>query len=355
MHRTKVLFVDSTGALIVSKFNIIYKVVDDNFELVCELPVSFVDRFLKHSKLYYRAKRLGVGASVEYDRAYYFSFDKKIYRYDLISKELTVDFIFEQGRGPLSFTVVKDLPGFLDGLYFGEYISNRSKRAVSIYFRDDSWHTIYNFNDGEINHVHSLVVDYYSSSIWILTGDFGDAAAIFNTKDGFTSVDVVVSGSQLFRSCVAFPTKRGLLYGTDSQIEPNSIRLLTKVGGKWKSVFLFDLNGSCIYGCELKNYYVFSTSTEPTELVKNKFHYLIDNKPAPAIKDNRSDIILCSKVDFSFNIIYSIKKDFLPYRLFQFGTIIFPTGVSNNNIIYAYQIGAISGDLDTVILNCEQI
>jgi hypothetical protein len=353
MRGTKVLFIDTVGALIVSRYNKIYRITDDIEVLICKLPISLINSFCSKSKLYYRAKRLGVGASIEYESAYYLVFESKIYRYDLNAKKLTVDFSFPEGRGPLHFTIIKSIAGFEDGLYFGEYISNRNKKPISIFFRDTAWRPIYTFESGMINHIHSLVIDDARNSVWILTGDFENAAAIFNAKDGFTNVETIVAGHQIYRACVAFPTEEGLLYATDSQIEPNSIRMLKNEVDGWQSIFLNNLNGSCIYGCELNDYYVFSTSTEPTEVVKSKMHSLFDNKPAPNINQNRSDIVTCRKSDFDVRVVYSVAKDIFPYRPFQFGTIMFPSGNKKQNTIYGYKIGAVNGDLDTVILTCE--
>ena len=160
--------------------------------------------------------------------------------------------------------------------------------------------------------------------IWILAGDFGEAASIWKAKNGFKEIEKVVSNHQKFRSCVAFPISEGLLYATDTQFEGNSIRILIYDGMYWKSKKIASLNGPCIHGMELKDYFVFSTATEPDAETSNSYLSLFDNKLANEIKKNRSEIIIMNKKNKNFKLLYSLDKDKLPYRLFQFGNFFFP-------------------------------
>jgi hypothetical protein len=355
LRGSKVLFECSDGSVVVSKFNKIYKASGNELEVICSLPIPWVLKILAYSKIIYRALRLGVRASVEYKGSYYFVFNSRIYRYDTYNGSLSVDFVFQGSRGPLSFLVLDGFPDFDDGLCFGEYLGNHKKNPVSVYFRKDKWVNVHTFNEGELNHIHSMVSDPYRNLVWLLAGDFGNSAAIYAFSNNFNGISRVVSGSQKYRACVAFPVPEGLLYATDTQIQKNSIRMLKKQGGEWRSDHLYDLNGPCIYGSDIKDYFVFSTSTEPGESAKNRLHALLDNKPGAGIVSNKSDIVCVSKKELSFFLVHSAKKDILPYRLFQFGAIIFPAGKINKNVIYAYQVGSISNDLNTVVINIGRL
>lgn len=347
----KPLFYNSYGNLILSKGHKIYEEKEGKRKLVCKLPVRLSSMLLAKSKLLCRLLRYGVMTATEYDGAYYFAFERCIYRFDITHNKLTCDFKFSNGRGPLSFTVVDNVEGFHNGLYFGEYISNHKKDPVKVYYRSNAWSVVFEFPQGKLNHIHGLVPDHISKCLWILGGDFDESAAIYRVRDNFENIETIVSGSQKYRSCVAFPIEGGLLYATDTQQEPNSIRLLKLSNGTWDSEKIESINGSCIYGQELPDYYVFSTSTEPSEKVVSKLASLLDNKPAPAIKFNRSDIIVMDKNTNEISRIYSDEKDIYPYRLFQFGTVMFPKGVPEHNEIAAYFVGSKKHDLTTLFFS----
>lgn len=349
----KPLFYNSHGNLILSKGALVFEKNGDKLAFICELPVTVGEKLLFKSKLLVRLFRYGVMSAAEYDGAYYFAFDKSIYRYDLKKGKLTCDFTFSKGRGPLSFTVIEGIQGFKNGLYFGEYISNASKKPVKIFKRQGEWSVVYEFSDGELNHIHNLVPDHKSQCVWILAGDFDESAAIYKVTGNFEEVDIVLSGSQNYRACVAFPLEGGLIYATDTQQTKNSIRILTQYDGSWKSHHVHDIIGSCIYGQELPDYYVFSTSTEPSEIVESRISGLLDNKPAPAIEKNQSDIMVLSKKSREVKIIYSAEKDIYPYRLFQFGTVMFPQGIPKENEIAAYFVGSKKHDLTTVFFSAH--
>jgi hypothetical protein len=59
-------------------------------------------------------------------------------------------------------------------------------------------------------------------------------------------------------------------------------------------------------------------------------------------------LILGSLKD-DFQTIEIKKKDFLPYRLFQFGTIMFPAGVNPTNKLFSYSVANTKNDLHTEI------
>ena len=349
----KPLFYNNSGNLVLSKGNKIFERRSTNLELICKLPFSRFANILFKVKLLSRLFRYGVRSAVEYDGAYYFTFNRAIYRFELSCAKLTNDFIFIKGRGPLSFTVIENIKGFQRGLYFGEYIANRHKYPVKIYHRQHTWSVVYTFGEGELNHIHGLVTDRASDCLWVLAGDFKESAAIFRAQNNFNNVEPVVRGRQKYRACVAFPVETGLLYATDTQQEKNSIRLLTNNYGVWESEKICDINGPCIYGQELPDYYVFSTSTEPSEIVTSRFLSLLDNKPAPAIEKNQSDMILLSKNGGDARIGFSAAKDIFPFRLFQFGTIMFPHGISKHNEIAAYFVGSKKNDLALVFFSLE--
>lgn len=279
--------------------------------------------------------------------------DKCIYRLDLESNRLVGKVSPERGTRPLNITKVESLNGFDDGVYFGEYFTNPLKSSVKIYKYgyDNQLKVVYEFSAGLMNHIHNLVVDKYRDCIWVLAGDTDDGAAIFQIKDNFKSVERIVFGKQKYRSCVLFPLEDGLLYATDSQYEGNSIRFLTKKRDKWESLHLSDINGPCIYGTKIKNNFYFSTAVEGLNS-GNIFQQLVRNQRGPGVKRNQSEII-CGNKEIGFKTIYSNKKDILPYFLFQFGNIFFPTGENLSKKLFFTVIALKNNDFSTEILENE--
>jgi len=352
LRNSKALFFTSSNKLVVSKANKVFlRESDGRLSFLFSFFETRLNRFLGLFPLLFRMKRLGVMTGISVENDYFITYGKKIHRYNCKTKELIEEYSFNKGRGPLQFCYIENIQDFDNSVCFGEYFGNHSRKPVKILQRTENgvWQSPFQFKDGEINHVHALIPDVYNQCVWILVGDFEHSAAIYKATNNFNKVELIVKGKQCYRACVAFPTKDGLLYATDTQMESNSVRMLVKEDGQWISKKLNDLNGSCIYGCELDDYYIFSTSTEPCDKPKNKIHALLDNKPGPGIITNQSDIVSYSKKYKTFKIIISKDKDIFPYRVFQFGTIMFPAGKNQGNFLFSYNVGSRSNDLCTEI------
>lgn len=339
--------------LVCSQNNKIY-FLNKNFDkkLIICLDASFIDKILFKSKYLSRLLRIGIRASTHHKNIFFFSYKKLLYSYNLDEKKTLVEHIFKKGRGPLNYTTIEGLNNFDDGIIFGEYFSNPMRDEVNIYRREFSgkWEIIYTFKKNIINHIHSIVVDKYRECLWILAGDFDHSSSIWKIENNFKVVKKILHGKQIYRSCFAYPTKEGLIYATDTQLHENSIRFLRIDNKTITSEELHKINGSNIYACELKDYLAFSTSTEPNHS-SNKIFELIDNKPGTGIIENKSDLILLDKKDYSFKIIASFEKDKLPYGLFGLGTIMFPNGLEKENRLFAFLSGSKEHDQDLLFYN----
>lgn len=314
-------------------------------------PTSFLKRVLFNFKSIRRFLRLGAKNGVFVLGKVFMTIDKKIYSLSIVDFSLNEEYIYDKGSGSIYLTAVESLPGFTDGLYFGEYYSNTSKEPIKIIRRgfNGIYTTIYTFKKGEINHIHNIIPDKYNKCLWILAGDFDDAASIWQVKDNFKSIKRIIGGSQQYRSCVAFPTKEGLVYMTDTPFEQNYIRILKKENNVYQSKPLKKINGSVIYGCTLDDKIIFSTSTEPySHPNSNTIFNWFTRKPGPGIIKNETHIVSGSLKN-GFQIIDVKKKDFLPYRLFQIGTIMFPAGENPTNKLFSYSVANKKNDLHTEI------
>ncbi len=346
------------GNIIFSQNNKIIELKEDfSKKTIVDLKTSLFEKLLFKSKYLSRFLRLGIRSSINYKDIFFFSYKKKIYSYDIQRNYLKIEHKFRIGRGPLNYTIIDNIENFENTIVFGEYFGNNSRKHVNIYKRNkkSEWEIVHTFKEGIINHIHSIIPDKYRNCLWIFAGDFDHSSSIWKVENNFKKVERVLYGKQIYRACFGHPSAEGLIYATDTQLEKNSIRILKNNNNNLVSEELYKINGTCVYGANLKDYLVFSTCTEPNHHPNSKLLLYFDNKPGPGIVKNKSDIIVFNKKNNSFRIIASFQKDILPYGLFGIGSIIFPCGLENGNFLYAFLSGSKQYDQDTISFNLEKL
>jgi len=263
---------------------------------------------------------------------------------NLATGELSQGWNCGEGIRPLIFTEVKNIDGFEDGIYFGGYLGNRDKKPVNIYRRAgvDQWEVVYTFPQGAINHVHNVVADPYRQCLWIFTGDFDEAAAIWKVTDGFKQVERVVCNDQKYRACVLYALPEGLLYATDAPFADDFIYLLNPETMEAKE--LFPIHGSCIYGCQWKDKYVFSSTVEGDGRHNSRWQFYFGRKRGAGIKDDYVHMYM-GNLEEGFLEIYKEKKDGMPLYTFQFGVFKFPAGMNNGDTLYFQPVATKKNDL----------
>lgn len=254
-----------------------------------------------------------------------------------------------EGIRPLVFTKVKKIDRFDDGLYFGGYLGNMGKQPVNVYHRIgvDRWEVVYTFPQGAINHVHNIIPDPYRQCLWIFTGDFEEASAIWKVTDNFKKVERVVCNDQKYRGCIVFALPEGLLYATDAPFADDYIYLLNPETYKVKE--LSPIDGSCIYGSQWKDKFVFSSTVEGDGRNQTKMEFLFSKKRGAGIKNNYVHMYM-GNLQEGFKEIYKEKKDSMPFYTFQFGVFKFPSGVNNNNTLYFQPVATKNNDLDLMAI-----
>lgn len=332
-----ILFIDETLVFYRRSSFIFYNTKTNDYSKVA-LELGLKEKVLPRFRLIYRMFRLGIRNALQYGNQIIFYVNKRFYEYNLQTNKLIPGFVPPVGIRALNLTHINAIEGFDDMIVFGGYLSNSSKRSVYIYKRisAEQWHPIFSFKRGEVNHIHNIIPDKTNNCVWILTGDFDNSAGIWMAKDNFTIVKPILIGNQSYRSCVAFPIDGNLLYATDSPLVGNSIRMLEYKSGKWNSRKLIDISGSCIYGCKVNNFYIFSTCVEPSGLDKG-VKALLSTQKGPGIKDVYCHLYIGNH-EYGFKDIYKVKKDIFPYALFQFGALQFPAGINNNGLIVFYHL-----------------
>lgn len=309
------------------------------------LPFSLLDRFLLQFKHIERLLRLGVRSAFPIDESnIVLSIGNMLYEMNVITGGLSKGYFCGEGIRPLIFTMVKSIDGFDDGLYFGGYLGNMEKNPVNVYHRtgEDKWEVVYTFPQGTINHVHAIVSDPYRNCLWIFTGDFDEAAAIWKVTDGFKKVERVASCDQKYRGCVVFALPEGLLYATDAPFADDYIYLMNTQTYEVNQIHPID--GSCIYGCQWKDKYVFSTTVEGDGRNTPKLEFLFGRKRGAGIKDDYVHMY-CGNLKEGFKEIYKEKKDRMPYYTFQFGVFKFPYGLNSTDKLYFQPVATKNYDL----------
>ncbi|WP_455584534.1 hypothetical protein [Bacteroides sp.] len=316
------------------------------------LNLGWKEKYLSRIKLVHRLLRLGVRNAHQIDETTVLLFvNKHFYECDLENGDAVVGFIPPTGVRALNVVSVKGIAGFDDAVVFGGYLSNMNKEQVSVYKRIDSkiWEPVYTFKKGAINHIHNLIPDKDNECVWVLTGDFEHAAAIWKATDNFKKMELALSGGQSSRSCVAFPVGGKLLYATDTPFHPNSIRMLEKAGnGEWQSTKIMDIAGSCIYGCKAGDDFVFSTAVEPDGRDTGIFSLLAYRRGCGIV--DRYSHLYVGTPEKGFREIYKVKKDLWFPGLFQFGTLRFPSGVNNTGVILAEHIATKKFDCKSMVI-----
>lgn len=222
---------------------------------------------------------------------------------------------------------------------WGDYGSNPDKTEVNIYGLTENLKTeiLYTFPPNRIRHIHNII-PRLRGGFYILTGDTEATAGIYMAESDFKCVKEVKLGSQQFRAVVAFDTENGLLYATDSVNEPNHIYLLKENG---EITRICSLKGSCIYGTSCDNDYYFSTTVEPDESKKGILSWFT-YKRGKGILSNHVTLV---RVDAYYNSeeVLDLDKDIFPMKLFQYGSIQFPSGCTNDLWIYPTAVKKFDG------------
>lgn len=317
------------------------------------IPVETKERFFGRNRAISRILRYGVRAAVAVDdNTIIYLRSNNLYELDINNHSVSKGYNCEQRGRPLNLVNVFGINGFEDGVYYGGYFNNFDMKPVNIYRRCgiDDWRIVYTFPHGVINHVHTIVPDAYRQCLWIFTGDFGKAAAIWKVTDNFTKVECVAQDNQKYRSCVAFPTAEGLVYATDTPFKDNFIYLLTETRELKE---LAPIDGSCIYGGMSSDMMFFSSTIEPDGR-KNTYKNLFFNyKRGAGIKNNYIHLY-AGNPRIGYKEIYKLKNDLLP-PIFQFSCFHFPAGKGVARTVYFQPVATCKNDCSLMKINLDLI
>lgn len=150
-------------------------------------------------------------------------------------------------------------------VYFGEYFRNKHEGDVLVYkFNNDNlnWETAYRFPGDSIRHIHSVQYDRQDNKIWVCTGDLDRQSLIGWSDDKLKTLNILGSGSQLWRTCHLVLTEESIYWGTDtSDPEVSGIYRMDRATKELK--MLRPVDGAIFYATRLKGgTIIFSTDRE---------------------------------------------------------------------------------------------
>lgn len=300
---------------------------------LCSVVTRKIEKVLHSCPLAVRLFRLTPRAIIGIDNDnILFAYKGYIYRLNFRNGDLVIEHDFQSPmRAPLSFYRITGLKGFKDTIVYGEYHGNIDGGPMSIYARTISatWKKVYTFHSSTILHIHGFCADYVNDRLLIMTGDNDSESGFWEAYNNFEIVRPILLGSQKYRACVAYSTNSSsIIYPTDTPLESNMLFELDQTN---VITSLYEMPGPCIFAREHNGKYLFATSVEGDSRM-NKMRYLFTRKIGPGVKDKFVHIIYGSKED-GFKEIMRLKKDNLPYLLFEFGNASFCEGFNKNVII----------------------
>lgn len=272
--------------------------------------------------------------------------NRHIYLVDLNKNNIQIISNSREGfSDPLNVCIPHKISKYI--AIWGDYGSNLEHKEVCIYGLDNSYNVeiIYTFAAGTIRHIHNIIPKN-KEGYYIFTGDTEELAGIYETTEKFDEVVPLAIGKQKFRAVVGFETSNGLLYATDAVNEKNYIYLLQQKEIKEIAA----INGSCIYGIRHGDKFIFSTVVEPDEQCEGLMSYF-SYKRGKGILSNSVDLVLVDK-ELKAKTILSYKKDILPMKLFQYGSIQFPSRGymrEENSLFAIYPVAVKRFDGNTIV------
>lgn len=308
----KVLLQLKDGSLVVYRKGklIVYK--QELPVLILPLPLPLWKEVCCKSRLFERALHIDVRWALDLsEKEVLFQFQDAIYLANLEKKTIEIDFDGFRGH-PFSATRLND------SILIGDYGSNENRESVNIYERKDGkWQAVFSFPAGTVRHIHNIIPSDTLHIVYVLTGDEDNESGIWRINLDSKKVERVLVGKQQYRCCQMFLDNGSLCYMTDAPSEAN---WFYKYDGK-KINPISEIPGTAIYGVQVENGFLFSTTVEPDAHIDNRFRYWLTSKPGVGIKSNYTKVLYVKSNEMEE--IASFPHDRMPLHLFQYATVYF--------------------------------
>ena len=313
-------------------------------KFICALPINKRIEQLSRARLLSRLKRLEPKCAGRLSETeFVVSLLRSCWLIDIAHG--TCEKIYDNPEG---FSEVINFCSVEDGVYWGDYGRNTGHQEVKVYHlnKDHQISVVYSFPAGSVRHIHNIVEDVNGFVLFV--GDNETEAGIYKVNKDWSEVKPWKTGQQKYRAVVGYPYNGGVLYATDSVETENHLRFITAEG---EEKILASLNGSCIYGCETKDDYLFSTTVEPHE--GGGLKSLFIDSLGGGIKSRDVTIMAVSKKDLTVRQVVSFRKDGWPMKLFQYGRCIFAGGQENQTGAWGSPVACMKYDGKTIMIELQ--
>lgn len=154
-------------------------------------------------------------------------------------------------------------------IFFGEYFYNTNRTEnVKIFKSTDggrNWSQAFEFQAGEIRHIHALQNDPFTGYNWVCTGDSDEESMIGWSYDNFKTITYIGQGSQIWRVCQLVFTEEYVYWGADQSRD--EIAGIYRWDRETKNMSkVTDVEGAIFFGISLSNgTMIFSTDRDEAE------------------------------------------------------------------------------------------
>jgi len=318
--RGRAIFVEADGTIHRSDGLTIHRSTDDGRTWIQEtvVPCSLKRRVASVSRMASRLLRHEVRAFLKLKNGTLIAANRQNVFYSSPFEPLmTAARIESDGQTPYP---PMHLTAGVDGqVIWGEYNSRtRHGNPVRLFVSCDngrSYQIARVFEGGSIRHVHNIEWDSLFECYWLFAGDEGEEPGIGRLSRDLRQFDWVVKGRQEVRVVDAFDFGQHFIYATDSELEENHLIRFDKRSGRTER--LRDFGGSCIYATRFGEFYVLSTTVEPSRV--NHVHHAT---------------LWISRDAEDWKEVLTAEKDGWSAKYFQYGSIVLPRGRSERNTIF---------------------
>jgi len=205
---------------------------------------------------------------------------------------------------------------------WGEYWGNHGRREVRLFVSEDmgrSYRPFWQFQRGDVKHVHNIMEDPFEDCYWLFVGDDGKEPGIGRISKDLKSIDWLVRGDQLYRAVSGFILPDRIIYATDTEQTTNHICVVDKTSGKVEK--LCETPGSCIYSAMFGKWHVVTTSVEYFQGYRNNIA-----------------TVWISENGYDWQKVFEAEKDIWHKVYFQFGSLVLPrTSWDRDEIVFSGQ------------------
>ncbi|UCG17518.1 MAG: hypothetical protein JSV19_05695 [Phycisphaerales bacterium] len=315
----RAICVQPDGTLYGSRKYAVYRSHDDGnaWTKITAVPRGFTRWMAEHSRMACRLLRHEIRAFRVLSTGRYVAANRESVFHARPGEPTMTQSRIEQGTQPvappMSITVG---PG--DRVLWGEYTgSDRIRREIRMYVSDDAgctYNEFHRFAAGSIRHVHNLYYDRGLDQYWVLVGDHDEEPGIGRLSADLEHFEWVVKGKQIFRAVCVLDFGDRLVYGTDTEMEPNAVMSLDKKTGRVERIF--ETNGSCIYACRFGGWYALTTTVEPS-----------------TVNLSRNATLWLSRDGDRWLAAFEAPMDRWSGKYFQFSSLVLPCDGSDREVI----------------------